>query len=185
MADRRTDSTRLGFTLIELVVVICIVALLVGFAARRLMALRVDAERAAVHQVVGGLQAAVSLELLTRITRGDDEDRSLAALEGSNPMQLLVDPPYNYVGERDGPRDADLAESVAPGRWYFDRRAAQLVYRVRYPARFETELPGTPRAAFRVELLWDDRDGDGRFDAGVDGIGGARLASVADYGWKP
>lgn len=173
-----------GFTLLELVVVICIVALLTGFAARRLLALRVEAERAALGQVVGGLQAAVSLELLTRIARGRDGDRELAALAGSNPMSLLIEPPYNYVGELDGADPVRLAESVRPGRWYFDQRAAQLVYRARYPKRFESELPGTPRAAFRVEVLWDDRDGDGRFDPGVDGIGGARLARVASYRWK-
>ena len=176
MADPRRRQG--GFSLLELVVVICIIALLVGFGARRLLALRVEAERAAVGRVLGGLQAAVSLELLTRITR--DDERRLAGLAGSNPMALLVEAPHTYLGEFDRPDPLDIAQ----GRWYFDRGRSQLVYRARYPDRFESELPGPARAAFRVEMVWDDRDGNGRFDPDVDGIGGARLASVAPWSWK-
>ena len=157
---------------------ICVIALLVGFAAKRLLALRVDAERAAMGQVIGGLQAAVTMEMLSRITRGDDE--RLAELAGANPMELLVEAPWTYVGVRDG----GDGEDVETGRWYFDRPRRLLVYRVRYADRFESELADPPRAAFRVELVWDDRNANGRFDPGVDGVGGARLRSVADYRWK-
>ncbi len=173
-AGRRASR---GFTLLELVIVICVIGLLTVIGARRLLALRVEAERAALTQVVGGLQAAVSLEMLSRVSRGEDD--ALADLADSNPMDLLVEPPWSYLGELDGPDPA----RVKPGRWYFDRRSGQLVYRVRYADRFRSALPGPARAAFRVELVWDDRNGNGRFDPGVDGVAGARLRRVADYGW--
>ena len=60
-------SGRNGFSLLELVIVLCLIGLLTAFAAQRLLALRVEAERAALRQVVGGLQAALALELLSRV----------------------------------------------------------------------------------------------------------------------
>ena len=48
--------------------VIAIIAVLVAFALERLLALRVEAERAALEQVVGGLRAAVATNALSLIT---------------------------------------------------------------------------------------------------------------------
>lgn len=175
---RGASGARRGFTLLELVVVICVIGLLVTFAGQRLLALRVEAERAALGQVLGGLRAAVSVEMLSLVARGRDAE--LAELAGSNPMALLLEPPWSYLGELDGPDPA----AVPPGRWYFDRSSGLLVYRVRYPDRFVSELADPPRAAFRVELVWDDRNRNGRYEPGVDGAGGARLRPVADYRWR-
>lgn len=168
---------RRGFTLIELVVVLCLVGLLTALAARRLLALRVEAERAALFGVVGSLQAAVSMQGLSLLSAGRDAE--LARLPGSNPMDYVLEPPWSYLGELDGPDP----QSVSPGRWYFDRREGLLVYRVRHAQHFATSLPGPARARFAVRLLFDDRDGNGRFDPGVDGVGGARLEAAEPGGW--
>jgi len=168
-----------GFSLLELVIVVALLAVLWFVAIERLLQLRIDAERVAMLQVLGGLRSALGLEVAERVVR-----RGLASvveLQGSNPMALLAETPHNYVGELDAPDPA----SVPAGSWYFDRRSRVLVYRVRYPEAFEGgPAEGPPRARFRVEVVWRDRDGDGRLDPRVDGIGGVRLAPMEPYRWK-
>ena len=169
---------RAGFTLLELVIVLCLVGLLTALAAKRLLVLRVEAERTSLSHVVGGLQAAVSLEMLSLVAR--ERDAELARLPGSNPMTLLMQQPSNYIGELESPDP----RQIAPGRWYFDRGRGLLVYRVRYAGRFSTELSGPARARFRIALLYDDRDGNRRFDVDSDGLRGARLEAVEAYAWR-
>jgi len=168
-----------GFSLLELVVVVALIAVLWFVAIDRMLRLRIDAERVAMLQVLGGLRSALGLEVAERVVR-----RGLASvteLQGANPMELLAERPHNYVGELDGPDPS----RVPPGSWYFDRRTRMLVYRVRYPEAFEGGPPeGPPRARFRVEVLWRDRDGDGRLDPRADSVGGVRLAPVEPYRWK-
>jgi prepilin-type N-terminal cleavage/methylation domain-containing protein len=166
-----------GFTLLELVIVIGIVALLVAFAIERLLALRVEAERATLQQVVGGLRAAVATKALSLITSGRDSE--LARLQGSNPMDDLLETPLGYLGEYDAPEPVE----IPPGSWYFDRGHRLLVYRVRYGARFSSPLGDPARARFRVVVSYDDRDGSGTFDPDTDGFGGARLAAEEPYEW--
>ena len=167
-----------GFTLVELVVVIVLVGLLTTFAARRLLPLREEAERAAMTQVLGGLRAALTGELLALVTQGRDEE--IAALAEANPMALLLEAPANYLGELHAPDPA----SIPLGHWWWDSATRQLVYRVRHDRRFETALATPARARFRVALEFEDRDGDGRFDAGHERVGGARLRPVEPYAWR-
>lgn len=166
-----------AFTLLELVVVIALVGGLSALAALRLRALRAEAERAAVEQVLGALRASVALQALALLTQGRDAE--LEALVARNPMQDLLERPASYVGElaRDDPA------AVAPGRWYFEREGGRLVYRLRFGDGLRTALPGPPRLRFRARLLYDDRDGNGRFDAGRDGVGGAVIEAAEPYAW--
>ncbi|WP_293174985.1 prepilin-type N-terminal cleavage/methylation domain-containing protein [Oceanithermus sp.] len=175
----RAPARGTGFSLLELVVVVALIAILWFVAIDRMLQLRIDAERVAMLQVLGGLRSALGLEVAERVVR-----RGLASvteLQGANPMDLLAERPHNYLGELDGPDPAQ----VPPGSWYFDTRTRTLVYRVRYPEAFEGgPAEGPPRARFRVEVVWRDRDGDGRLDPRVDAVGGVRLAPVEPYRWK-
>ncbi len=168
-----------GFSLLELVVVVALIAVLWFVAIERILQLRIDAERVAMLQVLGGLRSALGLEVAERVVR-----RGLASvveLQGTNPMDLLAERPHNYLGELEAPDPA----GIPPGSWYFDTRTRMLVYRVRYPEAFEGgPAEGPPRARFRVEVLWRDRDGDGRLDPRTDSVGGVRLAPVEPYRWK-
>lgn len=168
---------RRGFTLLEFVLVICIIGLLVAMAVDRLLALRVEAERVAMNELLGSMRAGVAMELVSLLARG--RDRELARLEDSNPIDALMQEPSTYVGEFDAPDPARMPS----GRWYFDRGAGLLVYRVRHEDYFETALPGPPRARFRVRLVYEDRNGNGTFDAGIDGIGGVRITASEPYRW--
>ena len=169
---------RHGFTLLELVIAICIIGLLIAFALQRLLGLRVEAERVVMEEVLGALRAGVAMQAVSLIVQG--RDGALARLHESNPMDSLAQLPSSYLGEL----DAADATRVAAGRWYFDRAERLLVYRVRHGEYFETELANPPRARFRVELAYQDRNADGRFDAGVDGFHGVRVQAVEPYQWR-
>jgi hypothetical protein len=160
-----------------LVIAIGIVGLLVALAIHHLLSLRVEAERAALEQVIGGLRIAVLTKALSLVASGRDVE--LSHLPGSNPIDYLLEPPSGYLGELDDPN----LEDMPPGSWYFDCNRRLLVYRVRYGDRFASPLGDPPRARFRVVLVYDDRNGSGAFEAGVDGVGGARLAPEEPYEW--
>jgi prepilin-type N-terminal cleavage/methylation domain-containing protein len=166
-----------GFTLIELVVVVALIALLAGFALDRLLPLIGRAQRVAFLQLQQQLQSALLLEAAERITAG--EAYRLSELDGANPMTLLLQPPGNYLGSIEWPD----REKLPRDSWYYDVHAAHLVYRVGRYTRFDG-LDGPPdRVEFKVDFIYRDRDGDAVFDAARDHFDGLRLAAVQPYSW--
>ena len=178
MERRRETPARRGFTLLELVIVIGIIGFLIVLALDRLLGLRVEAERVAMEEVLGALRAGVAMELVSLVVQGRDGD--LVRLDGGNPMDSLMQAPPNYLGER----EAADPERIPAGSWYFDRGDRLLVYCVRYGKYFETELSGPARARFRLELVYRDRNADGRFEPEVDGLHGARIRAAEAYRWR-
>ena len=91
-------------------------------ALQRLLPWMDEAERVAVLRLEGQLRSTLVLEAAQRIARG--RSQSITDLSGSNPVNFLLDPPNNYVGELD-----DGAPGGAPVRhWYFDGTNRQLVW---------------------------------------------------------
>lgn len=175
-AGRDLTRTR-GFTLLELTVVVVIVALLVVIAIERLLAIQADAERVMMETVVGTLRSALGMKVAESLVK--HETAKLPLLEGSNPMDRLAELPPNYLGALDRPDPGTLED----GHWYFDISSRTLVYLVRHKARFEGGLADPPRARFKVQVVYADRNGNGRYDAGVDAVEGLRLAPVEPYRW--
>lgn len=177
MRDERVFSR--GFSLLELLIVMVIISVLTIVAIDRLLRLRFEAERVMVDSMLSGLKSALYIEFAGAAARGRPD--ALAAKAGDiNPMKLLAERPETYAGEYAA---ADPA-SVAPGSWYFDTRERHLVYVPRFPEQLVTALPGPPRARFRVEADYDDRDRNGRFDLGRDSARGLRLVAVEPFSWK-
>lgn len=166
-----------GFSLLELVVVIVIIALLAVIAIARLLAIQADAEKVAMETVAGTLRSALGIRVAASVAR--HELPQLAELEGTNPMRQLVEMPRNYLGELDKPDPAKLEN----GNWYFDTSEHVLVYLVRNGTHFEGGLSEPARVRFAVQLAYEDRNRNGRFDAGVDSIEGLRLAPIEPYRW--
>jgi prepilin-type N-terminal cleavage/methylation domain-containing protein len=167
-----------GFSLLELVIVIVIISVLMVLAISRLMALQVDAERVTMETVTGTLRSAIGIKIAESIVKMQVAD--LAALESSNPMDLLAETPRNYLGERDRVDPATLED----GNWYFDKQAKVLVYLVRHKGFFTGGLSNPPRARFALRLVYSDKNGNGVFDPGVDAIEGLRLSPVEKYSWS-
>lgn len=176
-ARRRRKQGMNGFSLFELVVVIAIIALLMVLAIDRLLALRVQAERVAMQMVLGTIRSGLGMEVAETVVKQDMA--ALQALAGSNPMDRLAEPPSNYLGVLDAPDPAALE----PGNWYFDRTTRVLVYLPRYSGGFTGGLTDPPRARFAIRLLYTDKNGNGAWDAGAEGLEGLRLQALDPYRW--
>jgi prepilin-type N-terminal cleavage/methylation domain-containing protein len=118
-----------GFTLVEVLVVICIAGILFGIALDRLLRFQELGERTAMEQNIAAINVALTMKFAALVARGGG-----AAIEkevGANPVDLLARPPQNYLGALYAPPP----ESLPPRSWYFDRQSGDLVYlpgRTRY-----------------------------------------------------
>jgi general secretion pathway protein G len=166
-----------GFTLLELVVVVCAIAILAGFALDRLLPLVGRAQRAAFFSVQNDLQSALLLEAADRITRG--ESHTLPELAAANPMTLLLKPPANYLGSFAWPEVAEIPRAS----WYYDEQHGRLGYRVGRHTRFAAGTGPAELVELTVAFVYQDRDGDGVFDAAGDRFDGLRLEAVHAYDW--
>jgi len=135
-----------GFTLIELVIVVCVVAVLFGIALDRLLRYQELGERAALQQNVAALNTALALRFAAYVAMGAPQ--RIAEEVGRNPIHLLVRPPENYLGELAA---ADPKMLPRPS-WYFDAPAGELVY-LPSRRRYWTGSSGAPDAIrFRVGM---------------------------------
>lgn len=166
-----------GFTLLELVVVIIIIASIGLVAVSRFAQWSAVAERASLQTVVGAIRTALGLETTRLALR--QQLQELPALVDTNPMQLLAQTPDKYMGE------ITAGEPVAEGAWYYDPRQKLLVYRLKYTAGFESALPGPPQIRYRIKLVYTDNNGNGHYDRGIDDIGGLDLVTAEPYQWQP
>jgi prepilin-type N-terminal cleavage/methylation domain-containing protein len=172
----RRDGAGRGFTLLELVVVVCVVALLGLTAIDRLLVVREQAERAMVEENIAQIKAALRLQVADRVAA--NRTAEIAALAGENPVRWLDEPPPGYRGE--------FEEGRAPacrGCWYFDRGRRELVYRVHRGEFFEPDAQGEKRIRLRVETTKpEEKPQESGADAVVRSIPGARLV-VEPYRW--
>lgn len=115
-------SRQAGLTLFELVVFILVVSIIFAYGFNRFREYPGAAERANFLAVTAQLKAGVNLRMMNAIASGDFS--TARELEGSNPMDLMLEVPRNYVGSF-----AIVDEGSMPRRtWYFDEQAGELVY---------------------------------------------------------
>lgn len=166
-----------AFTLIELIAVLCVIAVLAGVLADRLMTYQERAEKTAMEQVVVVLKTALQLRSTGMLVHGRLAD--LKELETENPMNWLAERPENYLGAYAEAPSSD----ISAGKWYFDIRERQLVY---VPARSRNFLPGrNGKTAIRFRVLIDvgPLPGEvGRPNPMV-GIGKIEFAATEPYNW--
>lgn len=145
-----------GFSLFELVVFIIAVAIIYAYAANRFADFPGQAERANFLAVTTQIKSAVNLEMLYGV--GVGRISSPQKLEGANPMDLLLEPPSNYIGAFDAVDTARLDRRV----WYFDRRNQELVYLVNDASGVALLIDGrevpTNEIRFRLEADYSMHD---------------------------
>lgn len=161
-----------GFSLLELVVVLCIIALLASIAADQLIGIRASAERASVDMTIGNIRSALGIKVASLLSKGNAA--AVATLAQSSPMELLADPPETYRGTFFGV-DPEL---FSGGDWYFDRRDRTLVYVFKYGALLSAPA-GAERARYALSLVFDDNNGNKVFDPGIDHPTGIRVTAMA------
>jgi type II secretory pathway pseudopilin PulG len=166
-----------GFSLLEFVVVVVSIAILAGLLLERVLPLIGQAERVAFEQVRAQLKSALLLEAAERITRGESE--SLNELAGGNPIELLLEPPGNYVGSF-YEREPDAKQRRI---WYFDSADSVLVYRPGPRARISTRDGRPDRIEHTVRFAFRDQNGDGAYQSSVDHFDGLKLELLTAYEW--
>ncbi len=166
-----------GFTFVELVVVIVIIALLLPFAIARLLPYLDEAERVGVLTTESQIRSSLMMSAAKRIANG--RAASVSEFDGINPMVLLLETPGNYVGEFSNPRP----DSVPRRRWYFDLQTRRLVYHPGRPFSWlnDEELIDDPE--FEVQISFEDSDGNGVFDPAKDAFSGVRPVRAAGAEW--
>lgn len=113
-----------GFSLFELVVYILSVAIIYALASNRFAEFPGQAERANFLAVTTQIQSAVNLEMIVGMGLG--RISSAESLVGANPMELLLEPPSNYLGAFAGLDQTTVSRRA----WYFDQDRSELVYLV-------------------------------------------------------
>ncbi|MDO8413906.1 MAG: type II secretion system protein [Gallionellaceae bacterium] len=148
-----------GFTLIELIVVICLVAIFASVLLERVLFYQEQAEKAAMEQVASALQSALTMQHGRLLARGMESD--ITTLAADNPMSWLAKIPKNYSGEF-----YDVSpRSVAPGNWMFDLKTRNLVYILDRGNFFTPGKDGHKWIHFRVNFLYEaspDKSGKGK-----------------------
>lgn len=161
-----------GFTLIELVVVVCIVVILIGTLLVKVSDYQEQAEKAAMQQVAGALQSALTMEYGSMMARG--KESLVSELLVQNPMDWLSKKPENYSGEFYAP----TPRSVAPGNWVFDLRTRELIYVINRGEHFEPGRDGYKWVRYHVKLVYASLPGEKKEE-----LAGVLFEPVEPYSW--
>lgn len=140
-----------GFTLIELIIVICIIVVLAGLFLQRVPLYQEQAEKAAMQQVAGALQSALVMRYGSLMTRGASNEKELGKLATDNPIDWLQQKPRNYSGEFFDP----TPHAIAPGHWMFDLKSHDLIYVVDHADYFKPGSDGKKWIRFHVQLVYE------------------------------
>ena len=165
-----------GFTLFELLVVTCIVAVLAVALLNRVSFYQEQAEKAAMEQVVAALQSALTLQMASLMTGGRESEADKLTTE--NPMNWLAKKPANYAGEFFDP----APQAVAPGNWIFDLKSRNLIYVIDRGNFFTPGKDGVKWIRLHVNLVQDyipSGGGKRRRPA----LSGAVIEPVESYRW--
>ncbi|MDD5329906.1 MAG: type II secretion system protein [Sulfuricella sp.] len=150
-----------GFTLLELVVVVSIVAILAGVFLKRAQFYQEQAEKVAMEQTVGIIRSALHLQMAALITK-NRMDR-IPHLAEQNPMEWLAEKPKGYVGEFFDPKIGEIPR----GSWYYDLRDGCLVYLVNSGSHFVPREPGRKWIRYRAAVEYESARGGEKEFSGV------------------
>ncbi|MBI3902372.1 MAG: type II secretion system protein [Nitrosomonadales bacterium] len=160
----KTRNSQSGFSLLELVIAICIITLLMGVFFNRVTFYQEQAEKAAMGEVVSAVQSALALQYVDMMLHGRKAE--IAAMAMNNPLNWLKEKPRNYVGEFYAP----VPGAIPPGNWAFDLKTRELVYVPQHIAH--PEAVGKDKwIRYRVSLRLDlAADASGKSSQGKGGV---------------
>jgi len=147
--QRGREGVQTGFTLFELIVVICIVAIMAGILLNRLRVYQEAAEKAAMQQTAGAIKSALQMRVASYMIGGRDNE--IEHLRSENPVRWLQEPPQNYAGEF----HADAYARVPPGSWYFDLGRQEFIYVLDLGNNFKPGPDGRKWVRYRARINYD------------------------------
>ena len=149
-AARGRAGRQAGFTLFELIVVICIVAVMAGILLNRMRMYEEAAEKAAMQQTAAAIKSALQMRVAAYMIAGRDKD--IERLRSENPVSWLQERPQNYAGEF----YADAYARVPPGSWYFDLSHREMIYAINLGHYFKRAADGRKWVRFRVKIEYEE-----------------------------
>lgn len=171
--DKRIDaspSKQQGFSLLELVVVVCIIAILMAVAYQRFERISEEAERASFYGAISTFQAQINLHVAEWYI--DSTQIEKAELEQLNPVEWLERPPHNYGGLI----SFSQLDGAIPARWYYIKDKNWLVYKVK--RTFGLQNKGSDVLAFQWKVSFKEAS----MRSGV--VQAATLKAVTDFSWE-
>jgi general secretion pathway protein G len=146
---RRSASWQAGFTLFELIVVICIVSIMAAILLNRLQVYQEAAEKAAMKQTAAAVKSALQMRVASYLI--DGRDNEIEKLRDENPVSWLQEKPEGYAGEF----HADAYARVRPGSWYYDVTRRELIYVINLGDNFKPGADGRKWVRYRVRIDYD------------------------------
>lgn len=141
----------MGFTLLELITVISIVAILAGMFLSRIPYYQEQAEKTVMEQMAGAIQSSLVMRYGSLMTHGATSEKNLSALATDNPINWLQQKPKNFAGEFYDP----TPKAVAPGNWMFDLKSHELIYVLDRSEYFTPGKDGQKWVRFHVRLEYE------------------------------
>jgi len=138
-----------GFTLLELIVVVCIVAVIAGILLNRLRVYEEAAEKAAMQQTAAAIKSALQMRVASYMISG--RDNQIENLRSENPVSWLQEKPAGYAGEF----YADAYARVRPGSWYFDLTRREFIYVVNLGDNFKPGPDARKWVRYRVSIEYE------------------------------
>ncbi len=139
----------IGFTVLELAIVVVLVAVLASVALPKFYRLVVTSEIAGVEGVIGTVRSALSMQMARSLTSGDDiRQLACGGRLALYPLRDLLDKkPKGYVGV--------VADSSRRGSWYDDKNSHELVYVLRND-KIVVGIKGKPKKLrWRIEAAFE------------------------------
>lgn len=192
-----------NLTRTELIMALLLLSVMIGFFSHHMYLVFGKVEKLMIDRTVLNINSALHLEASVAIMKRDGG--SLQKLELINPMDLMknsigledfiddqkgknvslaknniVIKPSNYGGIVIDDSDPNLE----PGHWYFDQDDYLLFYILNYSEFFTSDLDGTPRIRYKVEMNFIDQDNDDVFDPSVDKLNSIQLNAIDEFEWS-
>jgi type II secretory pathway pseudopilin PulG len=172
---RRPPSRHTGFTLFELIIVVCLVSIRAGLLLNRLQVYQEAAEKAAMQQTAAAIKSGLQMRVASYMISGRDNE--IDRLSTQNPVNWLQENPANYAGEF----YADAYARVPPGSWYFDLARREFIYVVNLGANFKPGPDGRKWIRYHVRIGYEEAPVQGGPPRKV--LSAASFAPVQPYAW--
>jgi general secretion pathway protein G len=172
---RRPADRQAGFTLFELIVVVCIVAVMATLLLNRLRLYEEAAEKAAMQQTAAAIKSALQMRVASYMISGRDNE--IENLRKENPVSWLQEKPADYAGEF----YADAYARARPGSWYFDLTRGELIYVLNLADNFRPGPDGRKWVRYRVSIEYENAAAQGAPPRKV--LSGVSFAPVRTYVW--
>lgn len=165
-----------GFTLLELIVVICLVAILGATALDRLFWYQGQAEKASMDYTATMIKSGLWLSAADLMMANRNAD--IPALATQNPINLLAQKPENYLGEINGTNPASLAS----GNWFYDTQKQQVIYIVAHRRGFSPTQANDYAIRYGVKVIYAEMEVSKGNN--VPYIAGITLQPLTQYTWN-